>query len=207
MKWIKSFQTLFPSVTYDQNLSEVPARDTRWDCLLDPNVACTCCDQPFGKLLSFAYLSPQIWADDMAPNVNAAFHATDQDILCEDFCRLNAKNYVRAILCLPLEGYDVPIVIGIWVLLEDDYLDRYITSFATDTQADIGPLFGWMANSIGNHPAPTPVILHPQNDRQRPLAQIAFEDHPLYVAQLDGLTFDQFETILQSCGHNLPKAD
>lgn len=207
MKWFRNVASRIPAIPYSSKVNEIPTRDPRWDGLPQDTTKCRCCSQNINTLLSFAYTSPQMWPGGMSQHANSSYQGTGNDILCEDFCRIGETNFVRAILCLPLEGYDVPFIIGVWVALEGEYFERYIHSFGTSTQADIGPLFGWMANAIAEHPVPLPVILHPQNGRQRPLVQIAFEEHPLYIAQLDGLTYDQFEGILTGAGHKLEIAE
>lgn len=204
MTWFNSLPSFLSATAPLPQKDYIPTRDPRWDLVC--HGVCPCCDTPILDLLSFAYTSPTHWAGSMEAFGNSFFATSLSDILCDDFCRIAQDTYIRAILCLPLEGGESPLIIGVWVHLDGEYLERYHASFGSTTQASIGPLYGTLANDIGGNAYPLPVILHPQNDCQRPLVQIAFEDHPLYVAQLDGLTIDQFTTLLEGYGHHLPEA-
>lgn len=186
---------------------ETPHADPRWLDLADGKYKCACCGLDAREFLSLSYIAPapfphDIDQIDLAPLANDIFDTVDGDILTDDFCRVDTHHFVRTVIVFPLDGVEGCMMIGVWVSLETEDFARYHATMDRGQQSQLDLMFGWLANPVGEYDRPVAVLLHPQDSFQRPWLQIAHEEHPLAIAQIDGLTFDQMMNFIQAHGHS-----
>lgn len=78
-------------------------------------------------------------------------------------------------------------------------------SFDDNEQGRLGPWTGWFSNRLKGY-ADTlylPCRVHPQDNRQRPLIEIADEDHLLAREQREGVSLDRILELYALNGHDL----
>jgi hypothetical protein len=96
--------------------------------------------------------------------------------------------FVRGVILIPVVGQDEPFGIGVWVSQSEANFRRYRAN------EDMPPTFGWLVNELGYHAEPTYALktrVHFRPGDQRPTIELEPTDHPLAVAQRDGLTLAQ----------------
>jgi hypothetical protein len=134
----------------------------------------------------------------------------DGDFLSEDFCVLDGKYFmVRAVLNIPVQGMDDPFGFGCWSTLSRGNFNKYIEGFDSGEYPDWGPWSGWLCNQLADYidTDPLAIWVQPRPDRQRPLLWVMDDDHPLAIAQDDGISADRMLEIFNFYGHGpRPKA-
>jgi hypothetical protein len=181
-----------------------PADDPRWISLQTGSMICTSCGQVHQGLFDVAYAAPFYWEGDPTP-------AEPKDIwdfsnfLTSDFCVIRGENFfIRCILELPLRGMiGDRFGYGVWASLSKANFKIYFESFSSDEQGSLGPWFGWFSNKIDGYPDTLQLEcqMKPQHGNSRPLIELAVSDHPLAVAQHQGLTMDELFEIYAGRGH------
>lgn len=129
----------------------------------------------------------------------------DGDFLSEDFCVLDGKYFmVRAVLPIPVNGIDGDFGFGCWSTLSRENFDKYVDGFDTGDYVDMGPWSGWLMNELATlveEPNPLALWVEPRANRQRPLLWIQNQEHPLAIAQDQGITPDRMLEIFRAYGH------
>lgn len=165
---------------------------------------CTNCDEWHSWPFDLAAFAPDPWTGNEAYEDNSAIRF-DGNFLSEDFCILDGKYFmVRAILPIPVTGVSGEFAFGCWTTLSEENFDKYIDGFDSGEFADNGPWFGWLMNRLSNlapGPDPLAVDVQPQPNRQRPILWVQDEEHPLAVAQANGISAKHMLAILAHYGH------
>jgi hypothetical protein len=131
-------------------------------------------------------------------------------VLTTDFCCLEGESFfVRGLLELPI--VDAPgrsFGIGLWSSLSRASFDAYLDTFNDDQGGQAGPWFGWISNQIPGFPDMKGLScqVQPQNQRLRPKLLLEPTEHPLAVAQREGVTLDCVFDILAANGHDIRAA-
>lgn len=140
--------------------------------------------------------------------------------ISDDFCRIKPPNdqpdeawdfYIRTILEIPIHGVDEPLSWGVWVTQSRESFERYMETFAQDQTGDGS--FGWLGvwmkyydRARGNEPTEY-LKCNVQwqgvknGKAQRPLIELQECDHPLYLDQRDGISWDRAIEIARSVMH------
>lgn len=140
--------------------------------------------------------------------------------LSGDFCRIlpgeadedrTVYHCIRCILEIPIHGAAEPFLWGVWATQSEESFARYRDTFDTD-QSGV-TTFGWLAVVMPSYKrtAPGEPLEHlkcnvqwqgAKNGRgQRPLIEIQECDHPLYVDQRDGVSWDRAIEIARAMMH------
>ena len=146
---------------------------------------CSICGRTHDRFGALVMPSPDPWL--------ALTEAQRRGGLCDsDLCRTpDGRNFVFAILEMPLVGGPQPAIeFGVWAALGEDDLRRYYETYNDRDQSKIGALSGTLANEIegfaGSFGLKATVL--PQDRGERPLLKLASADHPLAVAQREGVS-------------------
>lgn len=127
--------------------------------------------------------------------------------MTEDFCILGGQHYfVRAVLSLPIVGTDRKrFGFGVWSTLSKANFERYVETFDSGAQAELGPWSGWLSNRLKGYPDTLNIRCQvlPQDGRQRPQIEIADAEHRLAHEQRLGITFDRILDLLAFHGHDI----
>ena len=93
--------------------------------------------------------------------------------------------FIRGVILIPVHGQDEPLGIGVWVSQSRQNFERYRANEAT------APTFGWLCNRIDFYQDSTYALktrVHFHEDGQRPTIELEPTEHPLAVAQRDGIS-------------------
>ena len=108
-----------------------------------------------------------------------------------DLCRTpDGRGFVFAVLETPLVGGPQPSVeFGLWAALGEDDFRRYYETYNDLDQSKLGPLAASLANGIDGFAGSfgLKATLLPQDQGGRPLLKLQPSDHPLAVAQREGM--------------------
>jgi len=161
---------------------------------------CSVCGETHDGLPAWTYGRPDHW-------LGLSLEQRDLGALNDDLCRTPDRRYfVRAVLELPLIGGPEPAFqLGVWGSLIAADFDRYVDTFDHDDQSKLGQMFSHLANEVRGFPGSHALkaSLRPQDHRQRPFMDLEPADHPLAVAQRDGISFDKALRIVHPDGARL----
>ena len=184
--------------------------DARLARFLAQGVECTGCGKTHNGLFDLAYPAPAPWPGREQAEENSALpdaFRSGRDILTEDFCVMGVHRFVRCILLLPLQGSYLDFGFGVWGTLSPDTFDAYVDAFDQRASASLGSAFSWLSNPLpGAKPLPVKALIHFQSANSRPRLQITDVEHPFFVAQTDGLGFDNLLEIYAQSGHDFRAA-
>ncbi|GEM_PF-437525 len=210
MKWfnLAPRKRATPAPSPSTQFSETPAIDPRWAHIHDDQNICGCCETTLKDLLSLAYVAPERWTGTASPQDNSAIlHPDTTDILTHDLCRMADHHFIRTVMIIPLIGCADPIILGIWVEVDQACFHTYLDTMPLGQQGVMPLMFGKTANIIPGFGMGQACVMQPRDDFQRPITHIAIEEDPLYIAQIDGFDFDQLITLLAGYGHKFLSAD
>ena len=179
--------------------------DPRWRRLKERGFVCAGCGALHHGLFDLVFGWPEFWRGDRTPLPNESFRL-DEDTLTEDFCSIGEHVFVRCILSLPLVGGEEERVsFGVWSSLSSASFEVYYGNFNDDRQGKLGPWFGWFANRIPGFPDTLGLKcrVHPRDGRIRPFIELEPTQHPLAVAQRNGISLDRALEIFALAGHDL----
>jgi hypothetical protein len=114
-----------------------------------------------------------------------------------DRCTLRDEDgehyFIRGVIYIPVHGEHEPFGIGAWVSQSKANFDRYAAS------EDMGPTFGWLVNRIAHYEETTYLLktrAHFRGRELRPSIELEPTDHPLAVAQRNGISMAEAWTIV-----------
>lgn len=144
---------------------------------------------------------------DVAYDVPAYFAALQEDekeddAECSpDLCRIREHRFIRGVLELPIRGTDERFAYGVWMSVSQTNFDRYVEVFDVDPPPP-DRYVGWISNRIEGWPDTLELVaaatLVPD---RRPAIELEPTDHPLAVAQREGLTPEQVDEIVARVLH------
>src|SRR5215467_5113173 len=184
-------------------------QDSRWLRLHDTDWICPCCGSSHRGVFDLACAKPDFWqgSEEYSPNSEIL---TSTNILTEDFCILDGEHFfVRGVVLLPIRGgQGAAFGFGTWATLSRTNFDRYIETFDSGEQGDLGPWFGWFSNRLEGYPDTLNLKcqVRPRAGRQRPYIELESAEHPLAIEQREGITFDRLLDIYALHGHDLREA-
>ena len=185
------------------------ADDPRWRRLWARSYRCSSCDEDHQGLLDLACDNPEQWPESPLKAPNSALDLTG-NFLSSDFCVLHDEHFfVRVVLELPIIGSDGRTFgFGVWATLGRENFVRYVNTFDSGEQAELGPWLGWFSNRLMGYPDTLNLKcrLHMQNNRQRPRVELQPTDHPLAVEQHSGVTFDRLLDLYAIYGHDIRRS-
>jgi hypothetical protein len=183
--------------------------DIRWQRLMRTGVKCVSCGETHRGLFDLATDGPEHWQGSREKEPNSALEGRT-DILTEDFCVIEGRDrFIRCVLELPIVGSSEEVFgYGVWSTLSPANFDRYVETFDSGDQDDLGPWFGWFSNRLTGYPDTLNLKcqVHPRSGRQRPLIELEPTDHPLAVEQREGITIDRLMELFALNGHDLGAA-
>ncbi|WP_428540423.1 DUF2199 domain-containing protein [Profundibacter sp.] len=150
------------------NFEKALANDPRWQRFNDASYLCKCCSQSFDGIYDLVCNAPDVWNGPPEQQPNHTL-TEDTDALTEDFCVMGDHRFVHCLLPIPIQGSDQVFSFGVWGTLSIDNFNAFCARFDDGTQGDLGSMFSWLSNAVPTGaPLPTPAVISPRNDRQRP---------------------------------------
>ncbi len=151
---------------------------------------CAGCGAVHREMFALACVTPDAWQGPEDYAHNGALDL-DGDFLSEDFCVLDGEHFfVRCTVEIPVHGLAEKFSFGVWSTLSRANFDLYVDAFDSGAYADMGPWFGWFSNQIPlfGTTLNQKCRVHPQLERQRPVLSMIDADHPLSIAQAEGVS-------------------
>lgn len=121
--------------------------------------------------------------------------------ISEDLCVMDkAHFFVRGLIELPIQGSAKTYGIGAWSSLSEKSFTLYWEHFEERERAHLDPMFGWLQNQVPMFPKfdQLKCRVHPRDNGQRPLIELEPTDHPLSLAQRDGIALEKVLEIVRS---------
>lgn len=147
---------------------------------------CPCCGKAHEGLPDIAFERPI-----------HAYHVPEHERaqrvrLTSDLCVVDEEYYfIRGLIEIPIRGQASTLGIGAWISQKPDNFRTYENNFDS---ADIGPFFGWLSNDfmfMGESALNLKTMAHFNDAALRPNIVLQPTEHPLSVAQKEGITLDQ----------------
>jgi hypothetical protein len=160
---------------------------------------CEVCGETHGD--SIAVLgadAPQYWYDlPLAERAKRAVLSSDQCVIDDKYF------FVLGRLLLPVVGQEAPFVLLVWVSLSPERFRRMDELWTTPGREREPPYFGWLSTRMPNLPETMNLKcnVHMMPVGQRPTVELEPTSHPLSVAQRNGLTRSQLQSLIGQLMH------
>ena len=122
-----------------------------------------------------------------------------------DQCIIDQKQfYIRGCLEIPIQDSDQVFLWGLWALIWEKDYDEIEESWEEQGRECRGPFKGRLGNALSEYDVSTfnlPLTIKLQPVGTRPLFFIDEPEHPLAVAQRDGMTLKQVEELAAKLLH------
>jgi len=109
-----------------------------------------------------------------------------------DACVIDDEDFfIRGVIEIPVHSYPENFGFGVWVSQKRENFYTYLDNFDSD---EIGPFFGWLSTNIDYFEVETlslKTMAHFRGQNLRPRIELDSIDHPLAIAQRDGITLDK----------------
>lgn len=164
---------------------------------------CASCDEWHEWPFDLAAFAPDPWQGPEEYEHNGALRL-DGDFLSEDFCVLGGDHFlIRAVLTIPVIGLDEHFGFGCWSTLSRANFEKYLEGFDSIRPVQEELWSGWLCNQLADFVGVDPIALWVQlrPGRQRPLLWVQDDDHPLAIAQTDGISVEHLLSIFARYGH------
>jgi hypothetical protein len=157
---------------------------------------CTKCDKTHEGLPDVAFDAP-IYYDGLPESERNERVWKDSD-----FCQVDTDYFIRGVLEIPIIGHKETFAYGVWTSVSEKNFRRYQKIFKVERPA-AERYVGWISNRIAGYPDTLKVkaAAHVRPRGLRPTIEVEPTDHPLAVAQRDGLTMDQVIDIVSEVLH------
>ena len=111
--------------------------------------------------------------------------------LSSETCIIDGEHYlIRGVIEVPILDYADRLGFGVWVSQKQENFQTYLDNFDS---AEIGPFFGWLCTRIAYYKQDTfllKTMVHFRSGGLRPSIELEPSDHPLAVAQREGIGLD-----------------
>ncbi|MDX1429904.1 MAG: DUF2199 domain-containing protein, partial [Rhodothermales bacterium] len=99
-------------------------------------------------------------------------------------------HFVRGVIEIPVRDHPDSLGIGVWVSQKRENFQTYVDQ---PESSSIGPFFGWLSNDVGFSDRSSlhlKTMAHFRGGSLRPRIELEATDHPLALAQRDGISLD-----------------
>ena len=147
---------------------------------------CRCCGEVHDDLPDLSFDRPSYAADVPDDEFDKRVK------LNEDLCVVDDEYYfIRGVLMIPVRENEQDLGFGVWVSQKKENYETYLDNYDAP---DIGPFFGWLSNEFKFAGEPTlnlKTMAHFQGNGLRPLIELEESEHPLSMAQRNGISLDE----------------
>ena len=169
---------------------------------------CACCGDEFAGAPSFGSITPLLV--DHVPEEERE----ERVLMTSDLCHISARTnedpdkdifLIRVNLKIPIHGSSDAFTWGIWVTQSQQSFLRYMETYEEDQSSDIS--FGWLPVTMTYYRDFDPedfsgnlaCDVHWGPKGHRPTITLHECDHPLYLDQANGISWDKAVMIAQEC--------
>jgi hypothetical protein len=128
----------------------------------------------------------------------------DRCTLGSDLCSIDERDFfIRACLEIPLIDGEGCFAWGVWMSVSERNFRRYQEVFDEPVQSHVGPFPGWLSSLVPGYPDTLRLKAraHLRDHGERPLLELEPTDHPLAVAQREGITLAELQEIYEAHLH------
>jgi hypothetical protein len=147
---------------------------------------CSVCNELHGDLPDIGADRPDVWWS--VPEEERARRL----VLTSDTCILDETNFfIRGVIDIPVDDHSRSFGFGVWVSQKRENFETYLQNFRSSA---IGPFFGWLCTRIAYYARDTTNLktrAHFRGADLRPGIELEPTDHPLAVAQREGISLDE----------------
>jgi hypothetical protein len=146
---------------------------------------CACCGQTHEGLPDIGFAAPYHYYQLPDEEREA------RSVLTEDTCVIDGEDYfIRGTIELPVHGQEATFGLGVWVSQKDTNFGCYVQN--PDTP-EIGPFFGWLSSEVlaFGSTLSLKTTAYFQGNGLRPLIELEPTEHPLAVAQQEGISLER----------------
>lgn len=172
----------------------LPATETVWRKPPSIRYRCGSCSKLHQGLPELTFSSPHPYA--RLPEGERASRAR----LGSDLCVIDeTRFFLRAVMQLPIAGYDDHFGFGVWAEVGSDDFKTYFQNFDAAKNSHLGPFAGEIANAVPGFPDASGLAcrVHLQDGGRRPIVEMLRAVHPLATAQANGMTIDRAIAIVR----------
>ena len=165
---------------------------------------CSCCGDKFSGSPSFGY--------DLPPYVHDVPESEYQDRvkIDDDLCLIRAAGddeddifAIRVTIDIPIHDVEEPFNWGVWVTQSEESFFKYVDSYGKDQSGEIS--FGWLPVTMPGYKRTKDgepfehlgCDVQWQPKGERPVLVLHECDHPLYIDQRDGISWERAVEIAQ----------
>ena len=145
--------------------------------------SCPVCGEPHEGLPDIGDDKPYYWYT--IPSAERAGRAW----VTEDACVIDDEDFfIRGVLRIPVLDHERDFAFGVWVSQKRENFLNYMADPDSD---QIGPFFGWLSTEIRYYAESTldlKTMAHFHGGGSRPTIELEPTEHPLAVAQREGIT-------------------
>ncbi len=150
---------------------------------------CSCCDEIHKGVPNLGSNAP-----------NYYFSIPEEEIekrvfLTSDTCVIDDEHFfVRGCLEIPLIGYNDILSFGAWVSSSKENFEKFEELYNIKDRENTEPMFGWFSSWVWPFYEDTENIksrIHLRNDGIRPYIELEPTEHPLALAQAEGISSEQ----------------
>lgn len=109
-----------------------------------------------------------------------------------DACIIDDEDFfIRGVIEIPIHDYPERFGFGVWVSQKRENFYTYLDNF---NSSEIGPFFGWLSTNITYFKEDSlslKTMAHFRGENLRPSIELDATEHPLAIAQRDGITLDK----------------
>lgn len=179
-------------------------KPTAFELLSSAQWTCRCCGQRHTGMFDMGAVVPNVWPKEWEKEHNGALRL-DGDFLSEDFCVVDGEHFmVRAVLPIPVHGLAQDFGYGVWCSLSKENFLKYVDRFDTSQDEDEEPWWSWLCNQAQPYfdgEEPLGGWLRSRAGRMRPTYHVDDTEHPLAIAQCEGISPEDVLAIYEAYGH------
>jgi hypothetical protein len=154
---------------------------------------CSCCgEEHVGLPLDMMFGEPVDW--DALDEATRAASSLDDDFCEVRYSTGEVDRFIRCLLPFPVPRMSVEFRFGVWMSVSERSWDIYRAGFVSGVYAE-GGCFGYLMHDVPEYPGTmyfnADVWFQP--DGLRPRVALHETDHPLFIAQRDGIEPVQIE--------------
>ncbi|HEX8244625.1 MAG TPA: DUF2199 domain-containing protein [Longimicrobium sp.] len=147
---------------------------------------CTICGEQHDELPDVGSDRPDQWWDVPEDERERRIDLTS------DVCVIDGEQFfIRGVVEIPVHGHPQSFGFGVWVSQKRENFETYLDNWES---SEIGPFFGWLCTRIAYYPEDTLLLktrAHFRGGGLRPQIELEPTDHPLAVAQREGITVEK----------------
>ncbi len=149
---------------------------------------CACCGKTHDGLPDIGSAAPFIYYELPEDEREAKTKLTADTCVIENDGEVDF--FIRGTIELPIHGQNEPFGLGVWVSQKKENFEAYLEDPGT---ADIGPYFGWLCSELPAFGSTLSLktMAHFQGNGLRPTIEVEPTEHPLAVAQQQGISLDK----------------